>query len=62
MSRADEFRNATKLERTERLQIKLPPDELAAIDAFRYETRMPSRAAAVNRPPVSSRTRRFETT
>jgi hypothetical protein len=28
------------------LQIKLPPDELAAIDAFRYETRMPSRAAA----------------
>jgi metal-responsive CopG/Arc/MetJ family transcriptional regulator len=47
MSRADEFRNATKLERTERLQIKLPPDELAAIDAFRYETRMPSRAAAV---------------
>jgi hypothetical protein len=31
-------------QRTERL---LPPDEIAAIDAFRFQARMPSRAAAV---------------
>jgi metal-responsive CopG/Arc/MetJ family transcriptional regulator len=44
MSRADK---APKLERTERLQILLPLDELAAIDQFRSEAQMPSRAAAV---------------
>jgi hypothetical protein len=33
--------------REERLQIMLSPDELAAVDTFRFEHRMPSRAAAV---------------
>jgi hypothetical protein len=33
--------------RAERLQIMLTPDELALIDDFRYEHRMPTRAAAV---------------
>jgi hypothetical protein len=33
--------------RGERLQIMLSPDELAAVDDFRFEQRMPSRAAAV---------------
>lgn len=33
--------------REERLQIMLSPEELSAIDNFRYERRMPSRAAAV---------------
>ena len=33
--------------REERLQIMLAPDELTALDNFRYEHRMPSRAAAV---------------
>ncbi len=33
--------------REERLQIMLSPDELAAVDNFRFEHRMPSRAAAV---------------
>jgi hypothetical protein len=35
------------LTREERLQIMLSPDELAAVDNFRFEHRMPSRAAAV---------------
>jgi len=30
-----------------RLQIMLAPEELAAVDDFRFRTRMPSRAAAV---------------
>jgi hypothetical protein len=34
-------------ERTERLQIMLSKDELAAIDEFRFENRMPTRAAGV---------------
>jgi hypothetical protein len=34
-------------EREERLQIMLTPEELRAVDDFRYATRMPSRAAAV---------------
>jgi hypothetical protein len=38
---------APKLERGERLQIMLSPDELIAIDDFRFKNRMPSRAAAV---------------
>jgi hypothetical protein len=33
--------------REERLQIMLNPDELRAVDTFRFEHRMPSRAAAV---------------
>ena len=39
--------SAAQQERTERLQVVLPGDELAAIDDFRFKTRMPSRAAAV---------------
>ena len=33
--------------REERLQIMLTPEELAALDDFRFKQRMPSRAAAV---------------
>jgi hypothetical protein len=33
--------------RDERLQIMLSPDELSALDNFRYDHRIPSRAAAV---------------
>jgi hypothetical protein len=33
--------------REERLQIMLSPDELSAIDDFRFKRRMPTRAAAV---------------
>jgi hypothetical protein len=40
-------RMSAKRERTERLQVMLPTDELAALDEFRYRARMPSRAAAV---------------
>jgi hypothetical protein len=35
------------LTRPERLQIMLTPDELAAVDDWRFKLRMPSRAAAV---------------
>ncbi|MBV9127291.1 MAG: hypothetical protein JO117_04315 [Verrucomicrobia bacterium] len=35
------------LVREERLQIMLSPEELKAVDNFRFEHRMPSRAAAV---------------
>jgi hypothetical protein len=35
------------LSREERLQIMLSPQELSAVDNFRFEHRMPSRAAAV---------------
>lgn len=35
------------LTRGERLQIMLTPDELAALDDWRFQKRMPSRAAAV---------------
>jgi hypothetical protein len=34
-------------DRTERLQVLLPAEELAAIDEFRFRAWMPSRAAAV---------------
>jgi len=37
----------TGLTRGERLQIMLSPEELAAVDDFRFKQRMPSRAAAV---------------
>jgi hypothetical protein len=33
--------------RGERLQVMLAPDELAALDDFRFRHRMPTRAAAV---------------
>ncbi len=33
--------------REERLQIMLSPEELSAVDDFRFRNRMPSRAAAV---------------
>jgi hypothetical protein len=35
------------LAREQRLQIMLSPEELKAVDNFRFEHRMPSRAAAV---------------
>lgn len=35
------------LTRGERLQIMLSPEELSAVDDFRFKQRMPSRAAAV---------------
>jgi hypothetical protein len=35
------------LAREERLQIMLSPEELTVVDNFRFEHRMPSRAAAV---------------
>jgi hypothetical protein len=38
---------AAGLEREERLQIMLAPEELSALDDFRFKHRMPSRAAAV---------------
>ena len=34
-------------ERTKRLQVRLPRNELVAIEEFRFRARMPSRAAAV---------------
>ena len=37
----------TGLAREQRLQIMLAPEELKAVDTFRFEHRMPSRAAAV---------------
>ena len=37
----------TGLERGERLQIMLSADELTALENWRFERRMPSRAAAV---------------
>jgi hypothetical protein len=39
--------NGRGLAREERLQIMLSPDELEAVDNFRFAHRMPSRAAAV---------------
>jgi hypothetical protein len=38
---------ATGLTRKERLQFMLSPEELKVIDNFRFDYRMPSRAAAV---------------
>lgn len=40
-------RRPHQLARGERLQIMLSPDELTAVDDFRFKNRMPSRAAAV---------------
>jgi len=39
--------NGGELTRGERLQIMLAPEELEALDNFRFQQRMPSRAAAV---------------
>jgi hypothetical protein len=36
-----------KRTRTERLQVVLSADEIAAVDEFRFDTRKPNRAAAV---------------
>ena len=36
--------------REERLQIMLSPEELAALDDFRFNHHMPSRAAAIREP------------
>lgn len=41
------MRKNENLTRGERLQIMLSPDELEAVDDFRFKQRMPSRAAAV---------------
>lgn len=38
---------AISRERGERLQIMLAPEELAALDDFRFKNRMPSRASAI---------------
>jgi hypothetical protein len=40
-------RGGNGLVREERLQIMLSPQELKAVDNFRFDHRMPSRAAAV---------------
>lgn len=40
-------RKSRGLGREERLQIMLSPEELEAVDNFRFEHRMPSRAAAI---------------
>ena len=40
-------RGGIGLIREERLQIMLSPEELKAVDNFRFEHRMPSRAAAI---------------
>jgi hypothetical protein len=40
-------RGGEGLAREERLQIMLSPEELKAVDNFRFQHRMPSRAAAV---------------
>ena len=40
-------RSKSKLMRGERLQIMLSPEELRAVDDYRFRQRMPSRAAAV---------------
>jgi hypothetical protein len=40
-------RGGIGLVREERLQVMLSPEELKAVDNFRFEHRMPSRAAAV---------------
>ena len=40
-------RGGTGLVREQRLQIMLSPEEFKAVDNFRFDHRMPSRAAAV---------------
>ena len=43
----DEEKLSNELTRGERLQIMLTPEELEALDTWRFQRRMPSRAAAV---------------
>lgn len=43
----DAMSNGNDLTRGERLQIMLSPEELKAVDDFRFAKHMPSRAAAV---------------
>lgn len=40
-------KNGTHSTREERLQVMLTPEEVKALDDFRFKTRMPSRAAAI---------------
>ena len=44
---AEKTQKGNDLQRGERLQIMLEDGELRALDDFRFENRMPSRAAAV---------------
>lgn len=44
---AEKTAKGNDLQRGERLQIMLDESELKALDDFRYQNRMPSRAAAV---------------
>lgn len=43
----DPIVNSAKPKRTERLQLMLDDEELRAIDEWRFENRIPSRAAAM---------------
>ena len=45
MAKGDE--PGSGLAREERLQVMLSPEELKVVDIFRFEHRMPSRAAAI---------------
>jgi hypothetical protein len=47
MGKQQELGAMVELTRGERLQIMLTPDELEALDNWRFSRRMPSRAAAV---------------
>jgi hypothetical protein len=49
MSRKDGklLKTSAERERTARLQIILPTEDVAAVDDFRFQARIPSRAAAV---------------
>ena len=44
---SDAWGTESTVERTERLQFKVSTDEIAAIDEFRFQTRMPNRATAI---------------
>lgn len=40
-------KNGKNVAREERLQVMLTPEEVKALDDFRFESRMPSRASAI---------------
>ena len=44
---SDAWGTESRPERTERIQFKVSTDEIAAIDEFRFQTRMPNRATAI---------------
>ena len=46
-TRASDAWGTESPERTERVQFKVSTDEIAAIDEFRFQTRMPNRATAI---------------